>query len=96
MTYYEKKQPPFTINDEVCIMDTQIYQKPKWIIGIVEEVGDETILVKWADLKEPTEYELSDLPDIKFLDNNMRTILISQAVSEGLNADWEEKVSPAE
>lgn len=61
-----KTGPRFGVNDDVYILDTQIYNDPKWIHGIVEEVGDETILVKWDDLQDPTEYQLSDLPDIRF------------------------------
>lgn len=66
MTYTEKKQPRFGVNDEVYILDTQIYDTPKWVHGVVEEVGDESILVKWDDMVDPTEYWLSDLPDIRF------------------------------
>lgn len=65
MTYTEKKQPSFGVNEGVYILDTQIYDKPTWIHGVVQEVGDESILVKWGDLEDPTEYELSDLPDIR-------------------------------
>lgn len=66
MTNTEKKQPSFGVNDEVYIIDTEIYDKPTWIHGKVKEVGEETISVKWDDLDDPTEYELSNLPDIRF------------------------------
>lgn len=67
MTITETRQPRFGVNDDVYILDTEIYDTPKWIHGVVEEVGDETILVKWDDLADPTEYELSDLPDIRHI-----------------------------
>lgn len=60
------KNKTFGVNDEVFILDTEIYDEPTWIHGKVEEVGEETISVKWHDLDEPTEYELSNLPDIRF------------------------------
>lgn len=65
MTYTEKKTPQFGVNDEVYVLDTEIYDNPTWVHGVVTEVGDESLQVKWDDLEDPTDYEISDLPDIR-------------------------------
>jgi len=66
MTYTERKQPKFSVKDDVYIFDTEVCDPPKWVHGVVKEVGDETVLIQWDDFDDPTDYELSDLPDIRF------------------------------
>lgn len=36
----------------------------EWVLGEILEVGDETILIKWEDLNEETEYQIHDMPRI--------------------------------
>ena len=89
MTYTEKKQPKFAVGDEVFILDNRI-----WVKGDVLEVGYETILIQWSDLKEPTEYDLSDLPDIRNSTPGNTMLEICKVVNDGMNVDNLEKVTP--
>ncbi len=70
MTLTEKKTTPYNVNDDVYVLDTEIYKQETCIHGIVKELGDETICIKWDDLTEETEYELSNIPQL-----NCRPIL---------------------
>lgn len=47
----------------ICDEETQ-----EWVNGIITEVGDETVCIKWEDLPEETEYRIDDMPRI-FRDN---------------------------
>lgn len=67
MTLTEKKMPIYNVNDIVYIMDNEIYDTETCIRGMVTECGDETIVIKWDDLPDETEYELADMPKISFL-----------------------------
>lgn len=44
-------------------MPVKIYdsEEGKIINGIITEVGDETICIQWEDLKDDTEYEISQI-----------------------------------
>lgn len=55
----------FSKNDDVYILDNKMVEVKVCIHGVVEEVGEETVLIKWDDLPEETEYGLSDLPNIQ-------------------------------
>lgn len=54
MNYEEK----FKVNDEV---ETTLVGHA---FGIVLEVGEETILIQWDDLKTPTEHEMDEFDSI--------------------------------
>ena len=55
-TYYEKTPPKFAVGETVFINE----DGEKWDEGEVLEVGDETILVQWQDLTEPSEHPASE------------------------------------
>lgn len=54
-TYYEKSPAKFAVGETVFVNDGG-----QWVEGEVLEVGDETILVQWQDLPDPTEYEAKE------------------------------------
>ena len=56
---YEKK---FKVGEEVKTYDAE---DKKTIYGKVLEVGEETIYIKWDDLKNPIEHDLTEFDDIK-------------------------------
>lgn len=58
MTTYEKIGPTFSVGQSTTTYDIE---SEKWVNGIVEEVGDETILIKWEDLENPIEYRLDSI-----------------------------------
>lgn len=53
-----KKGPKYEVGQHVKIYDTD---DEKAVNGIITEVGDETIEVKWEDLTDPSEYEISNI-----------------------------------
>lgn len=62
MTHYEKKLPALGKGDEVKYYDDGKDGHPiKWVTGIVTEGGDESFVVQWEDLPDPTEYEFSKI-----------------------------------
>ena len=54
----DKKGPKYEVGQYEKIYDAD---DEKVVNGVITEVGDETIEVKWEDLKEPTEYEISNI-----------------------------------
>jgi hypothetical protein len=56
--YDSKKGPKYEVGQKVRIYDED---DAKMVNGIITEVGDETIEIKWEDLSEPTEYEISKI-----------------------------------
>lgn len=60
MTLTEKKLLPLGVGDDVkCFNDGMDGHPVKWAYGEVTEVGDESFVVQWEDLDDPTEYEWS-------------------------------------
>lgn len=58
MTLTEKKTLPLGIGDTVTHYDDGKDGHPeKWVNGVVTEIGDESFVVQWEDLEDPTEYE---------------------------------------
>ncbi len=58
MTHYEKKVLPLAVGDLVTHYDDGTGGYPeKRAYGTVTEIGDESFVVQWEDLKEETEYE---------------------------------------
>lgn len=58
MTLTEKKILPLGVGDNVTHFDDGTDGRSiKWVDGVVTEIGDETFVVQWEDLKEETEYE---------------------------------------
>ena len=53
-----KNSKRFSKNDDVYILDNKTVEVKVCIHGVVEEVGEETVLIKWDDLPEETEYNL--------------------------------------
>jgi len=53
-----KKGPKYEIGQHVRTYDED---DEKMVNGVITEVGDETIEVKWEDLLEPCEYEISKI-----------------------------------
>lgn len=49
-----KMGPKYVVGQEIKTNDDET---GKVVNGIITEVGDESIEVKWEDLTEPTEYE---------------------------------------
>lgn len=60
MTNYQdsKTGPTYSVEQRIRTKDEQTKE---WVWGTVKEVGDETILVKWDDIKDPTEYNISEV-----------------------------------
>jgi hypothetical protein len=54
----DKKGPKFEVGQHIKVYDTD---EECVVNGEILEVGDETILVKWEDLTEPTEYEIAKI-----------------------------------
>lgn len=52
----DKKGPKYEVGQHIKFFDADDQRVVK---GVVTEVGDETICVKWDDLREDTEYERS-------------------------------------
>lgn len=53
-----KKGPKYEAGMAVRIYDED---DEKTVNGVITEVGDETIKIKWEDLHDPTEYEISKI-----------------------------------
>lgn len=53
-----KKGPKYEVGQHIKTYDAD---DEKVVNGVITEVGDETIVVKWEDLKEETEYEKADI-----------------------------------
>lgn len=53
-----KKGPKYEAGQHIKTYDAD---DEKVVNGVITEVGDETILVKWEDLMEETEYEKADI-----------------------------------
>ena len=58
MTQYEKSGAKYSKGQPLKVWDED---SKKWVNGIVEEVGDETIYIQWEDLSEGTEYSIEDV-----------------------------------
>jgi hypothetical protein len=58
MTKKEKTGPKYEVGQHVKIYDAD---DKKVVNGVVTEVGDETIEIKWDDLTDPCEYEISNI-----------------------------------
>lgn len=57
-TVTERKMLPLGVGDEVTTYDDGTDGHPeKTVNGKVLEVGEESFLVQWDDLEDPTEYE---------------------------------------
>lgn len=53
-----KKGPKYEAGQHIKTYDAD---EEKVVNGVITEVGDETIVVKWEDLREDTEYEIADI-----------------------------------
>ena len=53
-----KKGPKYEIGQHVRTYDED---EEKMVNGVITEVGDETIEVKWEDLQESCEYEINKI-----------------------------------
>lgn len=56
--YDDKKGPKYEVGQHVRTYDED---DEKMVNGVITEVGDETIEIKWEDLIDPTEYEISKI-----------------------------------
>ena len=56
--YDDKTGPLYSVGQEVWTIDEQTGDK---VFGKVTEVGEETIVVQWEDLKDDTEYERQNI-----------------------------------
>ncbi len=56
--YDDKKGPKYEVGQPVRTYDED---EEKMINGEITEVGDETIVIKWEDLHDSTEYEISKI-----------------------------------
>ena len=59
---YSKK---FKVGEQVTITEWKELKYKYNVDGEVIEVGDESILIQWPDLKHPTEYDLNDFDAIE-------------------------------
>lgn len=61
-----KTGPRWVVGEQVKLWELPDGYRTKagWVHGTITGVGDDTIEIKWNDLDEPTEYELSNLPNI--------------------------------
>lgn len=58
MTTYEKTGPTYSVGQELRTRDEET---KKWIKGVVEEVSEGTVMIKWEDLSEPIEYRIDQV-----------------------------------
>lgn len=79
MTQYEKTVK-LGVGDEVTHFDNGNNGHPvKWVNGKVTEIGEETFVVQWEDLNEPTEYWFSEVEinGNQIFDGNERTSIVA-------------------